>query len=119
MATQPACHFAPQAGTPFPWRQQEPLLWAPLRAQALQQQQRRWLSGGSVRCAAAAAPQAVAPGAGGRNGAALMRVIDTELRTEAEQSYLAVRSASPFFSCPHCPCQSRLLCPATGASASA
>ena len=81
------------AGAPFPWRQRELLQWPPLRAQAMyQQQQRRWLSGGGMRCAAAAASQAVAPDPGG--GAALMRVIDTELRTEAEQSYLAVRLIS-------------------------
>lgn len=81
------------AGTPFPWRQQEQLLWAPLRMQAAAgMAQQRWLSGGSgVRCAAAAASQALAPDPG--NGA-LMRVIDTELRTEAEQSYLAVRLPS-------------------------
>ena len=77
------------AGTPFAWRQQEQLLWAPLRMQAAASlAQRRWLSGGSSMRCAAAASQALAPDPG--NGA-LMRVIDTELKTEAEQSYLAVR----------------------------
>ena len=57
------------------------------------QHQTRQLRTGGVRCAAQPLAVEVDPPSSGSGG--LTRVIDTELRTEAEQSYLAVRRAPP------------------------
>lgn len=71
------------AASPGPWHQGSVALRAPGLKQALLRR--------SLQCSAAAADAAAASQAAPSSNGALSRIVDIELKAEAEQSYLAVR----------------------------